>query len=228
VTDPSAAGSGQGGGGGGGSGGAILLQARDALNITAGATFSAVGGAGGQAASQNGGAGGLGRIAFMAFAGNIDSPAADYGNDAGATTNPPAGSAGTVWTPTEDVASAGVSDWIDMVTPSAVFSTSVPFWADNFGLLTATGLAQGPGLDFDAIVEYQGAATLNDVNDPTAATGLTAWSVDRSVLDGKQYVRWRWRFFVSHPDGNAMNDPDFNPSVHAMPAILDFTLPFTK
>ena len=198
------------------------------MSITAGATLSAVGGAGGTAASQHGGAGGAGRIALMAFAGSLDLPAGSYSNDAGGTTTPAAGSLGAVWSPTVDVPSAGVNDWIDMVTPSATFSTDTPFWADNFGLLTATGLVQGVGGDFDAIVEYQGATSLNDPNDATSATGLTEWSIDRAVLDGKQFVRWRWRFFVSHPDGNVLNDPDFNPSVNAMPSILDFTLPFTK
>jgi hypothetical protein len=78
------------------------------------------------------------------------------------------------------------------------------------------------------VLEFQGADSLDDPTDPTSGTGLTPWSSDLTLIDGKLFVRYRWRFYVSHPDANAGNDPDFDPAVHAMPAILDFTLPFSK
>ena len=86
-----------------------------------------------------------------------------------------------------------------------------------------------PTGDFNAIPEYQGAATVvPSATDPTSGTGLTAWSTNVATLNFKTFFRWRWRFFVNRTDSNAGNNPDFDPMTNAMPAILDFTIPFQK
>lgn len=215
---------GDGGAGGGGSGGAILLQARTSLDINSTAVLTAVGGAGGTAASANGGAGGAGRIALMTFAGGDLAAVAAPNVIAGASLTPAAGVSSASWKPTVDTTSVAVSEWINFVTNVTTIST--PFWDDNFPVLTAAGLQQGAGLDFNAVVEFQGADTLSPtVVAPTQGTGLTAWST--TPPNNKIFVRWRWRFFVNR-SGQGGPAPFFDQTIHPMPQILSFTIPFSK
>jgi hypothetical protein len=229
VDDPTAAGTGQGGGGGGGSGGGILLQARYSLTLAATSVLEALGGAGGTAGSgPDGGAGGDGRIGLMAF------PGATFSSLG--TVSPAAGVSGAVWNPTVDTTSQGVSAWYDLATPNS--DILPPFFDSNFDELETAGLERGLSGDFEAVLEFQAASTLvPNADAPTTGTGITPWTPVASVTDGppddpvdmKRFIRWRWRFYVAPRDvGGTNTDPDFDPSVHPMPAILDFTLPYQK
>jgi hypothetical protein len=235
VTDPTdvtVAKLGDGGGGGGGSGGAILLQARDSISMAG--TLDVSGGAGGvmTLGTKNGGAGGQGRVGIMSMFGDATKDFTISGAFSNTGTVTPAGAlgvSGAIWRPTVDMTSCGVPQWTDLLGPTATFQA--PFWDSNFTFLTGAGLTQGVGGDFNAILELQGADNLlPNATTPTSATNLTAWlpSSSFALLNLKQFVRYRWKFFVNRQDAVVGNDPDFNPSVHAMPAILDFTLPFTK
>ena len=53
------------------------------------------------------------------------------------------------------------------------------------------------------------------------AEGLTPWTALINDLDGKRYIRWRWRFFVDE------NYPGFSIAGAPMPAVLDITIPLT-
>lgn len=220
VVNPTAAGTGQGGAGGGGSGGAILLQGRDAVTIAAGALLDAQGGAGGTSATANGGAGAVGRIGIMAF-----QATSDFGGNGtvsiGGTVTPAAGISGSVWQPTIDETSQGVSKWFDLLGTNTQFQ--LPFWTDNVSVLTGAPNNLVQGNDFDLVIELQGATGLNSLPDPTGSTSLTPWTVHSSfaTLNGKQYVRWRARFRVRRT-GN------LDPTVHPMPTIFDLTVPFQK
>ncbi|MFO0934573.1 MAG: hypothetical protein U1E39_17945 [Planctomycetota bacterium] len=221
VVNPNGAGTGQGGGGGGGAGGAILLQGRDAVTVSAGAVLSAQGGAGGTTGGgKNGGAGSVGRIAIMAFQSTTD-----FGSSGtvtvGGTVTPAAGVSGAVWQPTIDETSQGVSKWFDLLGTNTAFQ--LPFWTDNVATLTGAPNNLVQGTDFDLVVELQGATGLNSLPDPTTAATLTPWTVHTSfaTLNGKQYVRWRARFRVRRSGS-------LNPAVHPMPTIFDLTVPFQK
>jgi hypothetical protein len=220
VVNPNAAGTGQGGGGGGGSGGAILLQGRDAVTISAGAVLTAAGGAGGTSATASGGAGAVGRIGIMAFQATTD-----FGTNGtvtlGGTVTPAAGVSGAVWQPTIDETSQGVAKWVDLLGTNTAFQ--IPFWTDNVATLTGAPNNLTQGADFDLVVELQGATGLNALPDPTTATALTAWTVHSSfaTLNGMQYVRWRARFRVRRTGA-------LDPLIHPMPTIFDLTVPFQK
>jgi hypothetical protein len=232
VLDPNLPGTGEGAAGGGGSGGGILLQARNNLTLSGLAKVQAIGGAGGTASSgRNGGAGGVGRIGLMAF------PGATFSVSGTATIDPVAGISGSSWNPTVDTVSQGVSTWYDLVTSTT--DVQPPFYDDNFSTLTAAGLEMGPGLDFDAVLEFQAADSLTPNKEaPTfAPEGITDWTPVAAigvappddVIDLKRFIRWRWRFFVAPRDTSGSNtDPDFNAATHPMPAILDMTIPFKK
>lgn len=216
VVDANAAGTGQGGGGGGGSGGAILLQARDALTIAGSAQLDCTGGVGGTTASNtsNGGTGSVGRIGLMVMAATTD-----VGGSAGSFSNagtvtPAAGVSGAIWKPTVDVTSAGIPVWTDVIGTNATFQA--PFWVDNFPFLSGV-----QGVDYDAVLELQGALTVDSTTASTTATGLTAWlpAASFASLNNLQFIRWRWKFYVKR---------DYDQLNQAMPAILDFTLPFQK
>ena len=236
--DTTAANLGSGGGGGGGSGGAILLQARTSLTIASTAVLTVAGGAGGSSkggvnignatvgTAGSGGAGGVGRIALMTFAGSTDSAAAAAPVIAGgASLTPAPGVASASYRPTVDLTSQGVSHWLDFVT--AITTFSAPFWDDNFLTLTGVGLQQGAGLDFNAVLEFQGADSLVGTSfAATAGTGVTAWTASLPSLNNKVFVRWRWRFFVNRAGVGPL--PDFNQSAHPMPQVLNFTIPFAK
>jgi hypothetical protein len=175
VVNPNGAGSGEGGGGGGGAGGAILLQGRDAVTVAAGAVLTAQGGAGGTTgAGKNGGAGAVGRIGIMAFQATTD-----FGSNGtvsiGGTVTPAAGVSGSVWQPTIDETSQGVSKWFDLLGTNTAFQ--LPFWTDNVSTLTGAPNNLVVGNDFDLVVELQGATGLNALPDPTTSTSLTAWTV---------------------------------------------------
>ncbi|MFV1960065.1 MAG: hypothetical protein ACC662_11710, partial [Planctomycetota bacterium] len=76
---------------------------------------------------------------------------------------------------------------------------------------------------YQAIVEFQGATELlpepGGLLPPTSAVDLTDWSSDITVLDGKRFIRWRWRFELL---------PGYPADTVQLPAILDFTVPFTR
>ncbi len=74
-------------------------------------------------------------------------------------------------------------------------------------------------------VDVQGTATIDvrgGASPPTLAQGLTDWETDITQIDGKRYIRWRFRFFVA--DGF----PGFGITGAPMPAILDITIPYTN
>jgi hypothetical protein len=231
VDDPTAAGTGEGGGGGGGAGGGVLLQARVSLTVASGATISAVGGAGGTSGQGNdGGAGGVGRVGLMAFPGATNSVS-------GTATVTPSPGAPATWNPTIDTISQGVSVWYDLTTSTA--DINPPFFDSNFGDLDAAGLDRGLGLDYEAILEFQAADALTPNKDtPTLApSGITLWTPVATVTNGppddpidmKRFFRWRWRFFAAPRDTTGTNtNPDFDPTIHPMPAILDMTIPYEK
>jgi hypothetical protein len=53
--------------------------------------------------------------------------------------------------------------------------------------------------------------------------GLTPWTPVSSIasLNGKRYLRWRWRFFVSD------SFPGRGTSPVALPQILDLLIPYS-
>jgi hypothetical protein len=176
---PGAVPSGLGGPGAGGSGGAIFLVGEGGVNVQVGATLSAQGGIGGSAgtAGHVGGNGGDGRICLMDVAGS---------GIVNAGTSVPAAATFT-WRPTVLGDSVGQSNWIDLFTPTVQWNPivsgnpQVPFQTDNFQALLDLGKTRGtgPADGFDAVFEFQGAATLSPLptsGTPTAATGLTVWS----------------------------------------------------
>lgn len=211
------------GGTGGGAGGALLLIGEGGVLLQPGATLSAAGGAGGTSGTvgYSGGAGSDGRITLM-----------DVGGPAVSTTGAlltPAASTFT-WRPTVQNASVGQSQWIDLFTPTVNFNPvigvpQVPFDTDNFSVLITAGQVRGPAAGFDAVWEFQGADSLTPLpsaGTPSAATGLTQWSTNIDLCDGKRYFRYRWRFQVSSAF------PATGPSALPMPAVLDCTIPFVK
>jgi hypothetical protein len=223
-------GTGAGAGGGGGSGGGILLQGRSAVTLAAGSNLHALGGTGGvNANGRSGGNGGKGRIAVMAFLPIAGDPGSSFTNNSVAI-DPPLGVSGQIWKPTVESVSQGVSTWIDFSTPSVTFQP--PFYDTNFSDLTGAGLTNSGAGDFTGVVEFEGAATLDDPINPTVATGLTGWVSEATYNGGvgfnnaARYLRWRWRFRIdsANTDGGTAFDQD----VHAMPSVLDFTVPFKK
>lgn len=217
--------------GGGGAGGAIYLVARTALNVAATATLTADGGAGGTCgvAGLVGGAGGSGRITLQTFG----SAAAGPSTAVGATFSP---AADTVvrYNPMIHDTSVGQSEWIDLFVTTTIFDpmvagqTAVPTANDNFTFLTTpvgsggAGLTQG--VEFDAVWEFQGADDLVPNPDvATSAVGLTAWTPLASIgtLNGKRYLRWRWRFFV------ADSYPATGTGATPLPQILDLVIPYS-
>jgi hypothetical protein len=226
VVDETAAGTGQGAGGGGGSGGGILLQAR--VSLVVGGTVSAVGGAGGTSTTRNGGAGGDGRIALMAFGGNGEAAGASVSITG--TVTPANGVTPATWFPTTDLTSQGVTLWFDQTSSNTQY-TLPAVEDDNALTLQGMGLTRGLTNDFEILFEYQGAATLSpalDVQNATSGTGITTWSPTISSLNNLRYFRVRTRFFVAKADAVGANDPDFDQTIHPMPAVLSFTVPFTK
>ncbi len=218
-------GTGEGAAGGGGSGGGILFQARTSLTLNAGATLTAVGGVGGTASGgRNGGVGGDGRIALMAFQATTDAPAGTY-TDLGASITPAPLVSGSVWQPTVDAVSQGVSLWLDLSTPTALFQPV--FYDSNFSDLTGAGLTNGPAGDFSAVVEFQGCQANPET---TSATSLSGWiseaAFNGGALNLNRFIRWRWRFRIDPFNGDG--GTGFDPTLHPMPAILSFTVPFKK
>jgi hypothetical protein len=217
--------SGAGGPGGGGSGGAIFLVGQGGVNIQAGAVLSAIGGVGGAAgtAGHVGGTGGDGRICLMDVGGT---------GIVNSGTSTPAATPFT-WNPTVKETSVGQSQWIDLFTPTVQwnpvvnFVQQVPFSTDNFQALIDLGKVRGtgPADDFDALWEFQGAASLTPVpsaGTPTLAGGLTQWSSNIDLADGLRYFRYRWRFRVNTAYTG------FGLTATALPSVLDVTIPFTK
>ena len=222
--------SGEGAPGGGGAGGAIFLVARTALNVAATASMSCDGGAGGTCGVPGlvGGVGGPGRITFQTFGSAAAAPTI-----AGGATLSPAASSAVRYNPTIHDTSVGQSEWIDLFVSTTIFdpmvgpTTAVPTANDNFMFLTTAvgmggaGLTQG--VEFDAVWEFQGADDL--VPSPelaTSAVGLTAWTPLASIgtLNGKRYLRWRWRFFV------ADSYPATGVGATPLPQILDLVIPY--
>jgi hypothetical protein len=223
--------SGDGGPGGGGAGGAIMIWSKGAVNVASGAVLSAQGGAGGTSgdATRVGGNGADGRIAIV----TQGSPGITQN---GTVTPAPATGVGGV--PTHDTCSVGQSDWVDLFTNNTDFRPVVnsivqePTFNANFDFLTSPtpgGGGQVLGTDFNWAWEFQGADYLSptpDVSLPTSADGLTNW-VDASALDtldGKRYIRWRWRFFAKDGYGEQPGDPANLP----VPTVFDLTIPFIK
>jgi len=225
---PGALPSGAGGPGGGGSGGTIFLMGATACTVSSSAVLSATGGAGGAAGDADlvGGAGSPGIIVVSSMDGNPITV------DGSASVTPGAGTVDP-YLPTVRHSSCGQSEWIDLFTPTAVFKKFS--WTSNFATLQGLGLIQG--VDFDAILEVQGADTLSPAPAdcaPASASNATQWtqinanvSTENAVeflgppspIDGKRYVRWRWRFFV----------PDAYPGfTEEMPAIENFTIEFER
>jgi hypothetical protein len=220
--NPGATPSGQGLPGGGGSGGGIVLISKTSVFVTG--TLTAAGGAGGSSATITGASGGAGRIAIGLMPGGTSALG-------GATIVPAA--ATFTWNPTTHLASVGQSHWFDLFTPTADFNPDItgdgvgdspPFFSTNFSELTTAGLVQGT--DFDGILEFQGADTLSPVPGgaapPATATGLTQWNPDVNLIDGKRYIRYRWRLFAR--DGY----PAYGAGAQEMPAVRDMTIPFRR
>ena len=145
----------------------------------------------------------------------------------------PAASSAVRYNPTIHDTSVGQSEWIDLFVSTTIFdpmvgpTTAVPTANDNFMFLTTAmgmggaGLTQG--VEFDAVWEFQGADDL--VPSPelaTSAVGLTAWTPVASIgtLNGKRYLRWRWRFFV------ADSYPATGVGATPLPQILDLVIPY--
>lgn len=223
--------SGGGGPGGGGSGGSICLIGRGTFTVSPGAIISAKGGAGGMsgAASRVGGAGADGRIRLATFETSSADPVI-----AGATIDPIDTLTATRWSPPHEAdagrhVSVGQTAWIDLFTPTADFNpggTNPPAVFDNFGFLTGAPFNLVQGTDFDAILEFQGAADLAPIPGgaapPTMAEGLTPWTTNIDDLDNKRYIRWRWRFFVEE------SYPGFGIGGAPMPAVQDITIPYNN
>ena len=210
---PGASPSGHGGPGGGGSGGGLFLMGANGVIVNATATLDVSGGAGGRSGltDLNGGDGSPGKCVLSTLA--TGSVSVD-----GAATIVPS-STEHEYKPTVNLVSAGQSDWIDLSVPTNVFSA--PFWTDNFPNLADVGLVIG--IDYGVTVEYQGALDLAPVpggdDAPATATGLSGWSSDVSALDGRRYIRYRWRFVL---------DDAYPAQEQQLPAILEFVIPFTR
>jgi hypothetical protein len=228
---PGAVPSGSGAPGGGGSGGGVVLISKG--NLTVAGTINTSGGAGGTSgnANRDGGAGGGGRILLMCV------PPCTVDTTGSTLTGGTLGVGG--WTPTVDLASVGQSQWFDLELPTVDFNpggTNPPFSTDNFAELTRPlppvdtgqwGLVQG--VDFDAVLEFQGAADLNPLPTvggppPSTSLGLTPWSTSVDSIDNKRFVRFRWRFFAR--DGYVGANPA-NPNA-PLPRVDDVTIPFKK
>ncbi|MDJ0522640.1 MAG: hypothetical protein QNJ90_11285 [Planctomycetota bacterium] len=236
--------SGDGGPGGGGAGGGICIVGTS-INVSAGASVTATGGSGGSSGdpTRNGGDGAPGRIFLTTFGGTAPT--------VNGTTDPLATSASGFTTPV-DLASVGQSDWVDLFTDNTDFAplvggiAQVPTFKGNFTLdlgdpgflelpTGSGGGGQTAGTDFDAKLEFQGADFLNDgdgnaadpiTDTPSEADGLTVWydASQIDLVDGKRYIRWRWRFFVKDGYGTGAGDP---PNL-AVPTVFDVTIPFVK
>ncbi|MDF1701911.1 MAG: hypothetical protein P1V36_12200, partial [Planctomycetota bacterium] len=234
-----ATGTGDGGPGGGGSGGAIFLIGKMDITVDAGATIEANGGAGGTSnnGTRAGGAGALGRIALLRFAGGSQTIGIAAPNLATAPD----------WQPTVDEQSTGQSDWVDLFTPTADFAPLVngqpqfPTFNGNFqfpgaaipGFLETPmgsgGGGQTHGVTFEGRLEFQGADFLlpePGVGTPTSADGLTTWFDWTTIdsIDGKRYIRWRWRFWTESTYGSTFPGPGVLP----VPTVFDLTIPFIK
>jgi hypothetical protein len=229
---PSAVASGQGAPGGGGSGGAIIFFAEGTVNLV-GSLF-ARGGIGGKSGDPDrvGGSGGGGRVAI-----GLSSALTGGGSIT-------AGSSVTFsWNPTVTTTSCGQSEWLDLGVATGQFGSidldgagpnppvsSPPRFTTNFATLTAAGLTQGT--DWDAVLEFQGAATLTPApggaSPPTSATGLTQWSTSPDSVDLKRFVRYRWRFFVAKTFPGWQRPSDPPGTAKPMPAILDVTIPYAR
>ncbi len=210
---PGAVPSGHGGPGGGGSGGGLFFMGVEGVSVDATAVLNVSGGTGGESgvAGLVGGAGAAGKCVFSTLStGTIDV-------DAAATVTPDSDT--HEYMPTVHDASAVQSAWVDLSVKTNQFGS--PFWTDNFGQLADQGIVLGQ--DFSVVVEYQGAEDLTPTpvsgEVPTAATGLTPWSPDATIMNGSRYVRYRWRFQVG--EGYPATDTQ-------LPAILEFTIPFTR
>lgn len=220
--------SGKGGPGGGGAGGAICLVGEGGVTLQTGAVLSAMGGAGGtnSVSGMVGGAGSEGRILLL----DMGRPATTVTTNSAAMTP---GATVSTWRPTVDLASAGVSTWVDLFVPTVDWAPvvggvpQVPFHTDNFDFLTTTsGLLFDPSGDFHFVLEYQGADDLFPAPGggfpPSTAVGATQWNPDINSADGRRFFRWRARFFVR--DGY----PGSGLSALPMPALLDLTIPLVK
>ena len=217
--------SGEGAPGGGGAGGGIYLVGRTAVDIGATAVLSAQGGAGGTCGTPTlvGGQGSDGRIAIQSFG----SAAADPTINAGASITPVATTTPR-YNPVVDETSVGQSAWIDLFVTTTVFDpmvgpiTATPSFNDNFDILTGAGEAQGG--NWDAVWEVQGADDLVPLPPvaQTSAVGLTPWTPISAIgtLNGKRYLRWRWRFFVADAF------PGRGASPVALPQVLDLLIPY--
>lgn len=220
--------SGKGGPGGGGAGGCICLVAEQGVTVQAGGVLSATGASGGtnSVAGMVGGQGADGRILLM------DMGLGPTVTTAGATIAPAATI--STWNPTIDLASLGVSTWVDLFVPTVDWAPVVggvpqtPFATDNFSFLTGApnNLVRGTAADFDALLEYQGADDISPAPGgafpPSTATGVTAWSSNINTADGKRFFRWRCRFYVRQ------NYPGTGLTALPMPALLDLTIPLVK
>ena len=151
---PGALPSGRGGPGGGGAGGDVFVFGAQGVTVMSTAVISAEGGLGGHAGDADlvGGNGSTGKVvlAYLGAANNVNV-------DAGASISPPESQ--LEYKPTINENSAGVSQWYDMFTNTAVFDT--PFWNSDFDNLTADGVTLGT--DYLVVVEFQGAASLSPV-----------------------------------------------------------------
>ena len=84
-----------------------------------------------------------------------------------------------------------------------------------------------------AILEFQGADEISPApgdlgltpKASTSVTAVTPWTTDIDMLDGKRYIRWRWRFFVAE-DFPAI--PGIPGGPLPMPGVLDMTIPFFR
>ncbi len=237
-----AAASGDGGPGGGGAGGGIMLISK--TSVTVAGTIRALGGAGGTSADANrvGGDGSDGRIALRTYGTGAITLT-------GSTITPAANTSNSFDTPVEQT-SVGQSDWVDLFTSNTEFAPTIggdvqwPTFDANFSLdlgdpgylelgVGSGGGGQVLGTDFDAKFEFQGADVLNDgdgnstdalTDTPIEADGLTPW-FDSSLIsgiNGKRYVRWRWRFFARDGWGDTFV------GVLPLPTVFSVTVPFVK
>lgn len=224
---PEATPSGAGGPGGAGSGGTLFFMGRTGVTIGASAELQALGGSGGESGDVDlvGGDGSEGIILLSSMGGATITVSGTASVVPSALENP--------YEPTVYLASAGQSEWVDLFTPTAVFEKFS--WNSNFVTLGGLGLDQG--VDYDAILEVQGAETLSPVpadGVPVTATNATEWTQinlntasenkvefdgSKSPIDGKRYFRWRWRFRVN---------ADYPGTTVALPAIENFTIEFSR
>lgn len=221
--------SGAGGPGGGGAGGGLFFMGREGVTVTSTAVLSALPGASGESGNVDlvGGEGSVGIIALGVMGGfAIDVDPAASVDPALNTINP--------YEPTVETVSCGQSEWYDVFTGTGEFFEFR--WSSNFDVLSVAGLNQATA--FDALLEVQGADTLNPLpaeGTPSTATGLTNWTqinlnfpgetkvefdgTPPSPIDGKRFFRYRWRFRLMDT---------YPATVHPMPAIHGFTIEFTR